>query len=63
MLLTILVISESDFRRLYKGTDFRTDFCGEYQLTNQTVIYYYDPESVGPVGICVNDCPIEKVKI
>ena len=51
------VISESDWKRLYNGVDFRTDFCGQNQLINQTYLYFYDPETVGAVGICMENCP------
>lgn len=57
----VKVIQESDWGRLYFGVDFRTDFCGHNQLINETYIYYYDPENVGTIGICMRECPSEDV--
>jgi hypothetical protein len=56
------VIIQSDWRRLYFGTDFRSDFCGHKQLLNQTYLYYYDPEDVGAIGICMTTCPSADVR-
>ena len=56
--LNALVVRKFDYSRLLYGQDFRTDYCGQKQLSNETLVYWPEPVAWGPyVKTCVPKCP------